>query len=122
MCITDGFASPHEPKNHQRVINQDFPRLAYLFEDQPPIDVQVWIEWERDGGEWVDGTATRWSSNFVFVGVDGEERLDGIGVWVKPYDVRRRAWEKKDRTPPPTPRMPADTTGSYDERHAGDDV
>ena len=55
--------------------------------DREPVSVWVRIDWERDGQEWLEGTATRWT-NAVFVRVD-DRRLRGFGVWVPSGDVRR---------------------------------
>jgi hypothetical protein len=43
MHIASMFRSPHDSNNHQTVLNEDFPRFAYLFPDQPLIDVQLCI-------------------------------------------------------------------------------
>jgi hypothetical protein len=45
--------------------------------------------WERDGEEWIDGTARRWTQTSVYVTFP-DKRLSGAGVWVVPADVRRR--------------------------------
>jgi hypothetical protein len=40
----------------------------------------------------VDGVATRWDADHVYVEVR-DQRLQGNGVWVKPQDVYRRSPE-----------------------------
>ena len=48
--------------------------------------------WDCDGEEYVEGAATRWDADHVYVKVIGK-RLQGNGVWVKPCDVYRRSPE-----------------------------
>lgn len=57
-----------------------------------PIDVEVRVDWSRDGVEWVAGTATRWTGDVVYVELapDVRPRSRWAGVWVAPSDVRRR--------------------------------
>jgi hypothetical protein len=82
---------PSSSASHwQEQRNSAFPRNARSIPDQPrDIDVWVKVVWERDGEMWHQGRATRWTDRVVFVEF-GDERLATIGVWVKPYDVRRR--------------------------------
>jgi hypothetical protein len=51
--------------------------------------VTVRVVWERDGEEWIEGEATRWTDRVVFV-TFWDRRLSTIEVWVVPDDVRRR--------------------------------
>ena len=74
----------------QNAVNERFPKHARELRDQPnPIEVVARIEWERDGEEWVPGTAIRWDRNHVLVRI-GDRRCRTIGVWLAPHDVRRR--------------------------------
>ena len=70
----------HEPKaaQHRRdtqvVLNESWPLSdkagghARGIEDQPdPIDVEVRVEWAKDGEEWLQGRAWRWTKSHVFV-------------------------------------------------------
>jgi hypothetical protein len=58
-------------------------------DQRDPILVKVRVVWQRDGEEWIDSDATRWTDRVVFV-TFGDRRLSTIGVWVAPGDVRRR--------------------------------
>jgi hypothetical protein len=81
--------SPHRYRR-QRVLNERFPRDARDIPDQRhPIPVRARVVWERDGEEWVDGDATRWTDRVVFVELD-DPRHATFGVWVVLGDVRRR--------------------------------
>jgi hypothetical protein len=74
----------------QTITNERFPRDARSIPNQRnPISVRVRVVWERDGEEWIDGDATRWTDRVVFV-TFGDRRLSTIGVWVVPGEVRRR--------------------------------
>jgi hypothetical protein len=42
--------------------------------------------WERDGDEWVPGTAIRWDRDHVLVRL-GDRRVSSIGVWLAPQDL-----------------------------------
>lgn len=90
-----GYPRPHGQR--QRILNEYWPWRdskgqphARGIPDQPnPIPVHVRVVWEGGGEEWIDGMASRWTANAVFVAVDDERRRT-IGVWVRPEDVRRR--------------------------------
>lgn len=81
----------------QSIANESWPlrdktgeEHARGIEDQPtPIDVEVRIEWARDGEEWIVGTAWRWTASHVFVRFEDPRSLIGF-VWVRARDVRRR--------------------------------
>jgi hypothetical protein len=74
----------------QRILNVTFPRNARdIPTHRDPIPVRVRVVWKRDGEEWIDGEATRWTDRIVFVEF-WDRRLATIGTWVKPRDVRRR--------------------------------
>lgn len=62
------------------------------FRDRPPLPVRARVVWERDGAEWVDGTATRLGfDGAIFVELS-DRRCSTIGVWLHPGDV---CWEGK---------------------------
>ena len=90
-----GFTVSHQPQLWQTVINQHWPlhdrqgAHARGIPDRTPIPVRVRLEWERDGEQWLDGQATRWTRDSVYVQLD-DPRLRVNGVWVRPGDVRRR--------------------------------
>lgn len=74
----------------QKILNQDWPANARVIRDQAqPIPVRARIVWERDGEEWIEGRAVRWTRSHVFVAF-GDERWQVLGVWLRPGDVRRR--------------------------------
>lgn len=78
------------------VLNMHWPpKPAQVARHRPGIPVRVRIVWDGDGEEYVEGTATRWDADHVYVEVR-DTRLSGNGVWVKPSDVYRRSPE-----PPP---------------------
>jgi hypothetical protein len=78
------------------VLNMHWPPRPSEFTHRVPgIPVRVRIVWDGDGEEYVEGTATRWDADHVYVEVR-DNRLSGNGVWVKPGDVYRRSPE-----PPP---------------------
>ena len=57
------YGIPHHPGRLQDILNQSWPspEVARSLHDRPDgIAVRVRVVWERDGEEWVDGTATRW--------------------------------------------------------------
>jgi hypothetical protein len=77
------------PERWQKALNERFPPNARWIPDQPnPIKVRVRIEWERDGEEWVPGTAIRWDRRHVLVRIGGR-RYATIGFWMPPEDVQR---------------------------------
>lgn len=86
----------------QTVLNMHWPRRPRAFRTHwPGIPVHVRIIWQRDGVEYLPGTARRWDAGHVYVEVpDHDGRLRGNGVWVKPADVYRRepdpadSWER----------------------------
>jgi hypothetical protein len=58
--------------------------------DRPDsIAVQVRVEFERDGEQWLDGRACRWWQRHVCVECD-DRRLRVRYVWVDAGDVVRR--------------------------------
>jgi hypothetical protein len=86
----------HQPTHvlaWREVLNMHWPPRPSEFERRRPgIAVRVRIVWDQDGEEYVDGVATRWDVDHVYVEV-GDQRLQGNGVWVKPDDVYRRSPE-----------------------------
>ncbi len=75
------------------VLNTHWPRKpTELRPRDEGIEVRVRIVWEHDGEEYIEGVATRWDANHVYVEVR-DKRLQGNGVWVKPHDVYRRSPE-----------------------------
>lgn len=78
-------------KYWQKILNEEDARPS--FRDRPPAPVRARVVWERDGEEWVDGTAER-------LGFDGaiyvrlhDRRCSTLGAWLRPDDVW---WEGKD--------------------------
>lgn len=53
------------------------------------IDVTVRVVWERDGEEKLNGVATRWTADRVYVEL-ADPRIGTTGIWVAPSDVVRR--------------------------------
>lgn len=83
-----GYSINHRPDLWQTVVNRhpysgDFPP------ERRGIPVRVRIVWERDGEEWLNGRATRWTDDSVFVEFF-DVRLVALGEWLAPSDVRRR--------------------------------
>jgi hypothetical protein len=79
----------------QQILNADWPQRPGNFRHRDPIAVEVRIEWDRDGEEWVPGYADRWNWHYVRVTFNNEPRsVQGL-TWVQAADVRRR--------PPATP-------------------
>jgi hypothetical protein len=73
------------------VLNMHWPPEPTVFRRRDKgIAVRVRIVWDRDGEEYVEGVATRWDADHVYVEVI-DKRLQGNGVWVKPCDVYRRS-------------------------------
>ena len=99
MSFVPRHPDPPDYSALQKPLNQRWPLCdgrgwhARGVPDRRPVAVRVRIVWERDGEEWIHGTATRWT-NAVFVRVD-DPRLSGFGVWVPASDVHR--------TGPPAP-------------------
>jgi hypothetical protein len=87
---------PHQPPHvlvRQEVLNMHWPpKPAELRTGEPAIPVRVRIVWKRDGEEYMEGMATRWDADHVYVEVR-DKRLQGNGLWVKPCDVYRRSPE-----------------------------
>ncbi|WP_426937349.1 hypothetical protein ACQE2J_06875 [Brevibacterium sp. LE-L] len=72
-------------KYWQKVRNDAGARGSY--QDRPPLPVRARVAWERDGTEWVDGTATRLGfDGAIFVELH-DRRCQAIGVWLRPDDV-----------------------------------
>ena len=64
------------------------------FHTRPPVPVRALITWERDGTEWLDGTATRLGfDGNIFVELT-DSRCSIIGAWLPPGDVW---WPGKQR-------------------------
>jgi len=75
---------------HWPFVDRDGQRHARGVPDQKnPIPVRVRVVWDRDGEEWIDGGARRWTQTAVLVTFD-DHRLQVGGVWVVPSDVERR--------------------------------
>lgn len=73
------YGIPHHPEWFQDVMNKSWPpaEVAERPSDYAAIPVTVSIVWEHDGESWVDGTATRWHGQHVFVRFSDERsRLD----------------------------------------------
>jgi hypothetical protein len=88
---------PPDRSRWQHVLNEHWPfvdrngqRHARGVPDQKtPIPVRVRVVWERDGEEWIEGMARRWTQTAVYVSIDDDRRQTN-GVWVAPNDVQRR--------------------------------
>lgn len=89
-------------KLYQKVLNTSWPQKdktghhardikhAQLPDGKPwRIPVTVRIVWEKDGEEFVEGIADRWTKSHAHVEVS-DRRLHIPGVWVLARDVRRR--------------------------------
>ena len=88
-----GYGIPHRPDLIQDVLNKSWPpaEVAHELKDRPDaIAVQVRIEFETDGEQWLDGTARRWWKQHVCVECL-DPRLQVRYVWVDAADVRRQA-------------------------------
>lgn len=84
------YGIPYHPERFQDVMNKSWPPpdVARRLSDHAAIPVTVRIVWDRDGETWLDGTATRWHGQHVFVRfVDERSRL-GF-AWVDAGDVGR---------------------------------
>ncbi len=82
---------PPNTSRWQRALNEACPANARHIGDAPgPVPVRARVVWERDGEEWVDGTAIRWDRSHVLVQINDRARCPTIGFWLRPQDVRRR--------------------------------
>lgn len=68
------------------------------------IEVQVRVDWELAGPEWLEGVAVRWWQRHVYVQLD-DRRIRTTGVWVHAGDVARTPGES-------SPSMHPMSTGS----------
>lgn len=66
-----------------------WPAVPGGFSERDPIPVTVRIVWARDGEEYLQGQATRWDAEHVYVRIS-DDRCQSNGVWLKPIDVYRR--------------------------------
>ena len=84
----------------QRVLNEHWPPgPAYRVPvAAQPIAVRVRVDWQRDGTEWLDGLAVRWTSGAVMVQLD-DQRLGPLATWVAPADVVRRSAAEAAQSP-----------------------
>lgn len=88
---------PEHVRAWRTVLNMHWPPQPTSFTTRSPgIPVRVRIVWEHDGEQSVDGTATRWDADHVYVQLQDTARLQGNGVWVKPADVYRASPEPRD--------------------------
>jgi hypothetical protein len=92
----------HQPPHvlaRREVLNMHWPPRPVEFRHRRPgIVVRVRVVWQQDGEEYVEGVATRWDADHVYVEVR-DQRLQGNGVWVKPQDVYRRSPEPTNGRP-----------------------
>jgi len=71
----------------QEIRNAQRARPSY--QDRPLVPACARLEWERDGEEWVDGTATRLGfDGAIFVDFH-DRRCSIIGAWLLPVEVTR---------------------------------
>lgn len=57
------------------------------FQSRPPVPVRARVVFERAGGVWLDGTATRLGfDGAIFVELK-DRRVQTIGAWLAPGDV-----------------------------------
>lgn len=74
----------------QKIRNDAGARGSY--QDRPPVLVRARVVFERDGEVWLDGIATRLGfDGAIFVELK-DRRLQTIGAWLPPADVR---WQGK---------------------------
>ena len=87
---SNDYGIPHNPAQFQDVLNQSWPApdVAERVKDHARIDVRVRVVFQRDGETWLEGQATRWHGQHVFVRVE-DTRLRLPFVWVDAGDVRR---------------------------------
>jgi hypothetical protein len=88
---SNDYGIPHHPERFQDVTNSSWPapEVASRRSDHAAIPVTVRIVWDRDGETQLDGTATRWVGQHVFVRFTDERSRLGF-AWVDAGDVRRR--------------------------------
>jgi len=92
-CSVEHHKPPHVLA-WRKVLNGHWPPKPTEFRNRDHgIAVRVRIVWDCDGEEYLEGVATRWDVDHVYVEVRHENRLQGNGVWVKPSDVYRRSAE-----------------------------
>lgn len=74
----------------QKILNADFPPgpvpSAYARE---PVPVVARVVWERDGEEYLDCLAIRWTRTHVLVDLTRTRGCSTIGPWLVARDVRR---------------------------------
>jgi hypothetical protein len=100
----------------REVLNMHWPTNPAAFQHRTEgIRVRVRLVWERDGEEYLEGVATRWDADHVYVEIRHENRLQGNGVWVKPSDVFRRS----PKPVPSSAQERADRPVHDDDRPAG---
>jgi hypothetical protein len=77
---TNDFGIPHHPERYQDVTNKSWPPpdVARRLSDHAAIPVIVRIVWGRDGETHLDGTATRWAGQHVFVRFADERSGSGL--------------------------------------------
>lgn len=92
-----GAPPPPEPRRTQAVANEAWPQRG---KDGRPhardvpmhmgkLPVRVRVEWQDDGVEVIDATATRWTRSHVYCEWS-DRRLPIDGLWVRARDVVRR--------------------------------
>lgn len=92
MGYTNDYGIPHHPERVQDVMNQSWPApevARRLSDRRDGIEVRVRLVLSGDGEVWLDGRATRWHDQNVFVYVR-DDRLRLGFVWVDAEDVERR--------------------------------
>lgn len=90
--MTETFPDGSAPTEwqHQKILNIEWPPsgIVKFLPDRRPVPVDVRVEWEHDGEEWLPGRAVRWTRPVVFVLIN-DRRHHGAGLWVPTRDVRR---------------------------------
>lgn len=71
----------------QAIRNEEPARPS--FRNRPPVAVRIRIEWDDDGEEWVDATATRQGFDGAIYAEIRDRRCSTLGAWFQPEDVRR---------------------------------
>lgn len=89
---TAGFERDRPPP--QRVLNESWPapevaRKLRDVESYRQIPVSARIVFEKDGPQWLEGTATRWTRIHGCVML-ADQRLIVPYVWLNATDIRRR--------------------------------